>query len=47
LLKRFGNGSFDEMLCDIPAAAVTGYGNTAGPSFEQLTQKMASPFGDW
>jgi short-subunit dehydrogenase len=47
LLKRFANENVDEMLCDIPSAAVTGFWNTTAPSIEHLNQKMASPFGDW
>ncbi|PWT98213.1 MAG: hypothetical protein C5B51_29715 [Terriglobia bacterium] len=45
--RRIARESFDEMLCDIPAAAVTSYWSTGDSSPEQLTQKMASPFGDW
>jgi len=47
LSKRLAGGCVDEMLCNIPTAAVTSYWNAAGPSVELVAQKMASPFGDW
>ena len=47
LSKEIASKEIDEMLVDMPSATARNFWIIAGPPLEQLSQKCASPFGDW